>query len=365
MALVLGCVLTACGPQVSFPNADDGVDDTDGNVPGTTTDPGTTSLDTSEPDEPDFPEPPPATCFEQRVIWQGQGNPRLALADTLGTGIPELWLVHPDSAIGLVRVGQAYEPYGEFPIESPFAIFNWADLDADGRDDVLGYGISPSGLDWRAKLTDAAGVPSSEVELSMALDRYQGSSVAFFDVNGDARADCFTSESGLLQIRHGDGTGAFSPMANTPLQPWTNAFSHLPSRVDHRVFAAYLYDGSFDSSVVALFGVAPGGALARSATSEPLQTDDMPILLDVRPINADARPDVAIQHRVDDHEVVSVLLAANDGDLVLGWQSPPIDTAAVGDFDGDGWLDIVWSRHGQAFTLPPPPQPHQPPPPPH
>jgi hypothetical protein len=354
IALLLGCGVLACGPRVGM-GADDETahDGTTEDAPVVTTaEPVTTSTDTGGDEEPP-PEPVLPLCFEQRAVWQGQGTPTLDLVDARGNGVPEIWLfTYPNdpfigAGIGLAAVGGTYEQYGSAPIQH--IILDWADLNGDGRDDVLGFSSGADGYEWKAALSDGAGIPSTVVPLLVELPGFTGQSVAFFDTSHDARADVLSSEGGLLQVFRGDGTGAFSPWTNTPLQPWHTAVRLRSSRFDAQAFAATLLPTAELPAVVTLFAIAPGGALVRYATTDPLEGDPVPV--EMRPIDADERPDVAVRHEITTGVVVTIFLARDDGVLEQAWQSPEADAAAVGDFDGDGWLDIVWSRGAQAYAL--------------
>jgi hypothetical protein len=250
--------------------------------------------------------------------------------------------------VGLAAVGDTYEPYGSAPIEH--VVEAWSDVNGNGRDDAIGYSIGDEGLlEWKATLSDGAGVPSIASPLLIDLPQTHGPSVGFFDASHDGRADLLTGEDGLLQVSRGDGTGAFSAWTNAPLHPWRTAVHLRPNRFDPQAFAAMLFPTEDLPAVVTLFAIAPGGAMVRYATTEPLEGDPVPI--DMRPIDADERPDVAMWHETPTGVVVTIFLARDDGALEHAWQSPEADAAAVGDFDGDGWLDILWSRDGQAHAL--------------
>jgi hypothetical protein len=342
--LVVGCVALSCGPRVAFED-DDGtwVDDTRGEPPTEPPDP--TGMDTGSPQPP---EPPSPLCLGQRVVWESEGvGHRLVLGDTRGDGLPELWLVSgalPTSILALVRAGETYDPLLATTFEGFFVAL--ADLNASGRDDAIAFefGAPP---EWYARMSDAMGLPSADIPLSVPLGDFSSTTMAFFDVSDDRRADLLQGTDGMLQIWRGDGAGGFTAMSNTLLEPWSHASQLTRNRYDPRSFAAVLW-GDPPGSVVTLLGIAPGDALVRYATSDTLYD---PIILDMRPIDSDERPDVVVAHRTQGRTLVDVLLARDDGQLVGVWRSPEIDVAVAGDFDGDGRLDLLWTHGHQSYAV--------------
>jgi hypothetical protein len=336
--LVGGFMMLACGPRLSHESdepqtttdldedADDGVD----------TEVGTGGR---EPEEPDA-----VVCFEQRVVYEGDVPIRsFWLTDARGDGLPEIWLQEEagSSSFGLVRVDEHYETYASIDRMNGWQAMGWGDVDGSGRDDILWFHL------LSVTLSDAAGVPVTEIPL--VLPEFENNSayiLGMFDVTEDGRADFFTVEEGLLKLARGHGDGVFSPLASVPLHPWTRAVL-FPSRVAPRSFAANLVDCAECRRSVAAMSLTPENELVRHATSEML---DQPIVLDIRRIDDDDRADMIIKHRVTDEEVVDVLLADADGQLVSAWRSPTLDAALAGDFDGDGRVDVVFSRERLGYA---------------
>lgn len=345
-SLSIGCMVLACGPRVGLEDGDARDTDFDGTgqttpMP-TTVEPMTTVADSGGPVDP-----PPPLCFATENVYQTEESvDQLSLADTRGDGLPEIWLsslrvdtVHPYSWIlGLRRAPDGYEAYVSTTLDG--GLTTWSDMDGSGRDDALYLSFSGEQPEWRASLSDAAGVPSTSVVFASSGLEWL---IGWFDVTHDNRADAFTSEGGLLQIWRGDGTGAFSPTTNSPLAPWLDALSVQPSRFDERAFAVVLRGDCADACphAVGLMAMAPGGALVRYATSEAL---DGPSILSMRPIDEDERPDVVVRSHDIFREtgILHVLLAQEDGGLTSARELSGVDVAVAGDFDGDGSVELMW-----------------------
>jgi hypothetical protein len=342
--LVGGCIMLACGPQIGLDSDETqntmGLDEDEDDAVDTQMGTGG-----REPDDP----PSQTACFEQRVVYEGDVQIRsFWLTDARGDGLPEIWLEEAEgsSSFGLVRVDEHYEPYASMERRNGWMTAWWADVDGSGRDDIFWIHL------LSVTLSDVTGVPAMEIPLVLPeLENNSAFILGMFDVTEDGRADFFTVEEGVLKLARGEGDGVFSTLASMPLAPWTRAVL-LPSRVDPRSFAANLVDCSECPRSVASMSLAPGDNLVHHATSEVLHES---ALLDIRRIDDDERADVIVRHRVGHEDVVDVLLADADGQLVPAWRSPTLDAAVAGDFDGDGRVDVVFShdRLGYAaFAVP-------------
>jgi hypothetical protein len=330
-SLVVAASAMGCGPNVGHEEHGE---------------PTTGGAETGAPLEP---EPEPYPCFATRVLYDGLLVGAVQLADTRGDGLPEIWLswVDPEgsprrvASTGFARTGEGHAVFASASFGSTTRLV-WADLDGDGRDDAIYAPRIDDVTVWRGRRSDAAGMPSDDLEMQLSPDLEDP--VAWFDVTLDGRADVFASEGGLLRIAAGDGLGGFSETTKISLEPWDSARSILPSRVDRRAFAVTLNPTcpGCPTALTLVAPLGPDGLEVRYATSALL---DDPVVLDMRPIDEDERPDVLVRHVASTGErVVDVFLARDDGTLRSVRQIPVGDVALAGDFDGDGRLDLMWTR---------------------
>ncbi|MCA1684170.1 MAG: VCBS repeat-containing protein, partial [Actinobacteria bacterium] len=178
------------------------------------------------------------------------------------------------------------------------------------------------------------------------------SDVAVGDFNGDGDLDLAVAHEGSndVTILLGDGTGDFTEAPTSP-----EGAGEFPSDVAVGDFNG---DGDLDlvvsnsgllsglSSITILLGDGTGDFT--EAPRSPEGAGDVPIAIDVGDFNGDGSPDLAV---ADDFGGVIILLGDGTGDFTEAPTSPedtgffPNDVA-VGDFNGDGNLDLAVANGG-------------------
>lgn len=206
-----------------------------------------------------------------------------------------------------------------------------ADVDNDGRADLLGFGRTTAGVSTlfgKGKGTFVRG-PVLFPDVSV-------SDLAVADLNGDRIADVVVADwlGNSIAVFYGIGRGVFSEQARMPLPGEPRAVALWPAtpRRTH-VIAASIPDSA---TVVVLRGT-PSGDFARS---QILRFAEAPEELALRDVNGDGAPDLLGPTPAG----VAVAAGADPG-----WFRAPVyfapasrgGAAAVGDVDGDGLQDLA------------------------
>src|ERR1043166_8210804 len=181
-------------------------------------------------------------------------------------------------------------------------------------------------------------------------------SVALGDFNRDGKPDVAVanSSSKTVSVLRGNGNGTFTQTASIP-------FSTPPMFV---VAADFDGDGKLDlavadstttanSTVTILLGNGNGTFEAQPAISLGLSAFNHSLA--VGDFNGDGKLDIAVTN--SQSNVVSILLGNGDGTFAL---PPPLtlpnvnkpSSVAVGDFDGDGILDLVFADGNTVLVVP-------------
>lgn len=238
------------------------------------------------------------------------------------------------------------------------------DVNGDGRLDAIlttsawtYMGEEPDN-DWKlhAFLQKADGTLSAPIERSMGWGRYvKGLAVA--DFNEDGRADAVVTDQNGVHVypggANGFGAGIVWPNVGTAKGGGSVAVSDLDGdgHMDVLAFALSNEDGGGTGTGLTLFyGNGKGGvARKRLIQPEPL-TWAKPLLFDA---TGDGRQDLLLPW--DDHAGNDSGLLVYPHDGIDSFSSPYrlhvgernfVAGRTVGDFDGDGLLDIIVSRDG-------------------
>jgi hypothetical protein len=278
------------------------------------------------------------------------------------------------------------------------------DFDDDGRQDVVTGHIRPTSLNGRVSLLRGNGDGTFAPAVSYPVGYYPFS-VAVGDFNGDGREDLVTANEVNLVVLLGNGDGTFAaarsyPAGDSPYSvavgdfdgngwqdlvtanEFMNQFTVLLGNGDG-TFASPLsytlgddplhyyypfsvavgdFDGDGQQDIVSanhvvdewtgipVFGdvtvmLGNGDGAFAPAVSYPV--GDWPWSVAVGDFNRDGRQDLVTANQVtanQGYDDVTVLLGNGDGTFAAARSYPAGDypnSVAVGDFDGNGWQDLV------------------------
>jgi len=232
----------------------------------------------------------------------------------------------------------------DYPTAGSFSVIP-GDFNGDGNTDLaVGNGFSGGGGDTISILLgrgDGTFKPYIPVPASGNGD----DSLAAADLNHDGKLDLvvasFYNSPGGISVLLGNGDGTFAPAVSYPA-PGAGAFTNAVAIGDfngdgHPDIAATNYDGN-DLSV--FIGV--GDGTFKSALNYPASIN--PVGLITGDFNGDGRQDIASVAGYNLSAAVTVLIGRGDGTFTthVNRTIPPYPyDIAVGDFNGDGKLDLV------------------------
>jgi hypothetical protein len=221
-----------------------------------------------------------------------------------------------------------------------------ADFNRDGKPDLLS-------ADGTLSLGNGNG-------MFMANTKVAGTPLAVADFNGDGRPDILEQGTGTLLVLLGNGDGTFQPAISTP------------SGADLSNVLAADMNGDDKADVVGIFNynivvyIAKGDGTFRSGVSTNTGFTSARPLLSLGDFNGDDKTDVVLSTTsccpASGQEMV--FLGKGDGTFDTAKASvgvtydPAVAFAAVGDFNGDGRLDLAindWMLLGNGdgtFQLP-------------
>jgi hypothetical protein len=277
------------------------------------------------------------------------GNPRyVAVGDFNGDGILDLAVANYQSANVSVLLGKGdgtFQAAVSYPAGSyPYSVAV-GDFNGDGIPDLA---VTNGTSNGSVSVLLGKGDGTFHAAVGYAAG-YDPSSVAVGDFNGDGIPDLAVANwlSNNVSVLLGKGDGTFLPAQTFPAgtHPWSMAVGDFngDGKPDLAVANQGTFPAFFDGSLSVLLG--KGDGTFPAAPNFP--AGSYPVSVAVGDFNGDGTPDLAVANEGSNN--VSVLLGKGDGTFQPA-QSFPAGagprSVAVGDFNGDGLLDLAVAGFG-------------------
>ena len=235
---------------------------------------------------------------------------------------------------------------------SPFAVgtnpqsLAVADFNGDGKPDIVTANFSGNSVtvllgNGSGGFTAAAGSPFA-VGISPVF-------VATGDFNGDGKLDIVTANSAdnSISVLLGNGAGGFTAAAGSPFAVGRNPQSVAVGDFNGDGKLDIVTANSADNSISVLLGNGSGGFAA--APNSPFAVGASPQSVALRDFIGDGKLDIVTANMGNNS--VTVLLGNGSGGFAAAPNSPfavgaSPQSVALGDFNGDGNLDIVAANSG-------------------
>ncbi len=289
--------------------------------------------------------------FQAAVNYPVGAGPRfVAAGDFNGDGRPDLAVANQDG--NNVSILLAY-PNGTFQPAVNYAVGVYptcvavGDFNADGRPDLAVANITSNNVS--ILLGNASGGFAPAVNYFIG----PGASpdfVAIGDVNGDGNPDLAVSNytSGTVTFFTGNGNGTFQAVVNQVVGTGPFCFALADLNGDGTPDLASANYGGGNVSV--LLGGNPMAPLFGAAVSFDLGNNTNPTSVAVGDVTADGVPDLVAACSVGDVGRVVGLRGYPNGTFVQEFfhtvDGNNSSSIAVGDFNGDGRLDLVVTNEG-------------------
>ena len=281
-------------------------------------------------------------------------NPHsVAVSDFNGDGIPDLAAANKGDNTVSIFLGSgsgAFTASSASPVAvgtSPVSVAV-SDFNGDGIPDLAVVNLGDNTVSVMLGNGSGGFTPAPNSPFAVGNAPYY---VAVADFNNDGNADLAVSNAtdGTVTILLGNGAGGFTAASGSPY-----AVGSAPYAV---AVADFNGDGNADmavanansNNVTVLLGDGSGGFNA--ALGSPFAVGNCPYSLAVADFNHDGNPDLAVANYTD--STVTVLLGKGSGGFTPANGSPfaagnnPL-SVAVGDFNGDGYPDLVFADTGSS-----------------